>query len=101
MNGIANHIHMLVDIHPTVALADLVKDIKQWSSHWLKNNPNFPYFDCWGEGYYAVSIGVKDIESCRDYIINQENHHFCRNFMDEMEWMAITNGLTWYEDDWS
>lgn len=101
MNGIGNHIHLLVDVHPTVALADLVKEIKQWSSRWLHDNPLFPYFDCWGEGYYAVSVGVDGIDACKRYIMNQESHHLGHDLLTEMEHMADCNGLSWYPDDWA
>lgn len=101
MNGVEDHIHMLVDIHPSVALAEMVKDVKQWSNHWLKQNPHFPHFYSWGEGYYAVSVGISEIEQCRNYIINQEQHHHGKDLMAEMEWMALTCGLTWYADDWA
>lgn len=102
INGIPNHLHILLDLHPSVALADLVKDVKQFSHKWIKDNPEkFPLFDKWGEGYYAVSIGVNDLASCKRYIIDQENHHSGRDLLTEMEWMALTSGLTWYPDDWS
>ena len=100
MNGIADHIHLLIDIHPTVAIADLVKDIKQHSNRWTRENPDFPRFESWGEGYYAVSIGINDIESCKQYIMGQEEHHRVHNLLDEMEEMAGRNGLEWYADDW-
>lgn len=102
MNGIPNHIHLLIDLHPSVALADLVKDIKQFSNKWIKDNKEkFPMFDKWGEGYYAVSIGITDLENCKNYIIGQKSHHFGQEFLAEMEWMALTSGLTWYADDWN
>lgn len=100
MNGMSDHVHVLVDIHPTVALAELVKTMKQSSSHWLKENPRFPGFIGWGDGYYAVSLGVDSIEECKNYIINQEIHHTSIDMLSEMEKMAHDNGLTWYEDDW-
>lgn len=100
INGMPDHVHMLVDLHPTVAIAELVKDVKQSSSRWLKNNPAFPGFDCWGEGYYAVSVGVDGLEACRQYIMNQESHHGRLCLLDEMERMAHSYGLRWYRDDW-
>ena len=100
INGMADHIHILVDLHPTIAVADLVKEVKQWSSRWLKMNPAFPGFDCWGEGYYAVSVGIDGLEACRQYIINQETHHVGTGLLDEMERMAHSYGLRWYSDDW-
>lgn len=100
MNGIGDHIHMLVDIHPTVALAVMMRELKQSSSKWLSANPKFPLFDCWGEGYYAVSIGVDQIEVCKDYIIHQEQHHLNCQLLEEMEEMAESNGMGWYLNDW-
>ncbi len=84
----------------TAAIAELVRDVKQWSSNWLKNNPNFPRFDAWGEGYYAVSIGVDGIDACKKYIISQEEHHLNHDLLGEMEHIANVNGLEWYPDDW-
>jgi len=44
INGMEEHIHILCDIHPGVALADFVRDIKTFTSKWLKENNNFPDF---------------------------------------------------------
>ena len=99
INGIANHVHMLVDIHPSIALADLVKDIKQWSSRWLRENSHFPMFDSWSEGYFAVSIGTEGIDACKSYIINQERHHLGRDLATEMEQMAGENGVEWHPNE--
>jgi putative transposase len=40
-----NHTHLLVDIHPTFALSDFMKELKEFSSKWLSTNPNFPDFE--------------------------------------------------------
>ncbi len=90
---------MLVDIHPDIALSILVRDIKQWSSRWLSANPDFQRFDGWAEGYYAASLSRKDVDACKQYIINQENHHKGRPFDDELRAFALDNGLTWYQGD--
>lgn len=100
IDGITDHVHMLIDLHPSIALADLVKEIKTASNLWLKENPHFPKFDRWGSGYYAVSISCDEMEACKNYIMNQETHHLGTGFMAEMEWMALKNSLTWYKDDW-
>ena len=49
INGISNHIHILFDLHPSLALANVVKDIKQSSSVWLRINPSFPDWEGWGK----------------------------------------------------
>ncbi|MGN0219825.1 MAG: hypothetical protein ACI4AX_06020, partial [Muribaculaceae bacterium] len=45
-------------------------------------------------------ISVDDIESCKQYIMGQEEHHRVHNLLDELEEMAGRNGLEWYTDDW-
>lgn len=101
INGMPDHIHLLIDLHPTVALADLVRDIKSRSSVWLRGQAKFPLFDGWGEGYYAVSVGVADIDACKAYIIGQEEHHKSADMMAEMRAFAMKCGLTWYDADWA
>jgi REP element-mobilizing transposase RayT len=44
IGGVSDHVHLLSDLHPSIALADFVKDIKVASSLWLKSNGNFPHF---------------------------------------------------------
>lgn len=100
MNGVSDHIHILIDLHPSVALSDLVKVIKQSTTQWLRESHKFPMFDKWNEGYYAVSLGVDGLESCKKYIEQQETHHLGQNTVTEMHEMAVRNGLEWYPDDW-
>lgn len=99
INGIGNHIHMLIDLHPSVPLAGLVQTVKQWSSRWIKDMPEFSMFDGWGEGYYAVSVGIESVEAVKRYIINQEIHHAVKAFDDEIQDLAQHSGLDWHEKD--
>jgi putative transposase len=48
VGGASNHIHIITHLHPTEALAYLVKDIKLASHKMiLENNKNFPHFTGW------------------------------------------------------
>jgi putative transposase len=47
INGTADHIHIFSDLHPAIALADYVKDIKVSSSLWMKESGKFPEFKGW------------------------------------------------------
>ena len=47
INGIVNHVHILTDIHPSIASADFIRDIKASSSLWMKNTKLFPSFTGW------------------------------------------------------
>ena len=100
INGMEDHVHLLIDLHPSIALADLVKAIKQGSTMWLKENWIFPYFNGWTSGYFASSVGIEGMETCRLYIINQETHHTQIDFLEEIEHAVKNHGLEWREDDW-
>jgi len=55
INGMENHIHILSDLHPTVALSDFIKEIKTASNKWMKESERFPQFSSWAEGYCALT----------------------------------------------
>jgi REP element-mobilizing transposase RayT len=50
INGVENHLHILSSLHPSVSLADFVKDIKTGSALWIKENRGFDRFSHWQEG---------------------------------------------------
>ena len=101
INGTGNHIHMLVDLSPTISLSEYVRDIKQFSNRFMKADPRFFSFESWGVGYYAVSVGIEGRNSVINYIKNQQIHHYGEELLDEMRKMAERYGISWYPDDWS
>ena len=63
INGIENHIHLLINLHPSVRLSDLVRDIKLSTSQWIKQNRDlFPQFAGWGKEYGAFTYALRDKE---------------------------------------
>jgi len=75
INGGKDHIHILSDLHPSVSLANFVKDIKVASSVWMKESGYYPEFEGWAEGYGAFTYAYRDKEKIIKYIKNQEEHH--------------------------
>ena len=100
IGGIEDHVHILVDLHPSVALADLVKILKQGSTNWLKENRIFPMFGGWSSGYFAASVGIEGKDKCVEYIKNQELHHKRISYVDEIRDSLEENELEWIEQDW-
>jgi len=84
INGTENHLHILCDLHPSVALADYMREIKTASSIWLKQSGKFPDFTGWAEGYAALTYGWKDKEKIANYIKNQHEHHRTKSFEIEL-----------------
>jgi len=84
INAVEDHIHIVTHIHPSIALADLVKDIKSYSSHWVRENKIFPEFTFWQEGYAAFTYSYDSKDNLIVYVKNQELHHKKRSFRDEL-----------------
>ncbi len=83
INGMKEHIHILTDLHPSIALADFVRDIKTASSVWLKDSGDFPIFTGWADGYAALTYSYWDKDKLINYIKNQEAHHKTETFEAE------------------
>lgn len=83
MNGVEDHMHILTSLHPSVALADLVKDIKLAGSKFIKDQKLFRHFDGWQDGYGAFTYSYDSKDSLIKYILNQEDHHKTKTFREE------------------
>lgn len=83
INGMEDHIHILSDLHPSIALADYVRDIKRATSGWLAASELFPDFKGWAEGYGAFTYTWRDREKIINYIRNQREHHKSYSYEDE------------------
>jgi REP element-mobilizing transposase RayT len=93
INGMEDHMHILSDLHPTIALADYMRDIKTSSSIWLKQSGKFPEFDGWAEGYAALTYSWKDKDMIVNYIKNQQEHHKKESFEDELRRLFKEYGI--------
>lgn len=76
IGGVEDHIHLIVSIPPTLAIADFVKRIKGSSAHFLNQalSASLDKFG-WQEGYGVFSLGGKQLEQAVDYVKNQKAHH--------------------------
>ena len=78
-----DHVHLLMRLHPGVALAKLVQTIKSNSSRWLNRKSNGRERFGWQAGYGAFSVSESLVGSVESYIGSQEEHHRKFNFHAE------------------
>ena len=97
INGIEDHIHIFSDLHPSLALADYVKNIKVASSVWMKECGKFPEFKGWQESYGAFTYSLREKDMIINYVKNQKEHHKLENFYDEYKRLLIENGIEFNE----
>ena len=93
IGGIQNHLHILINLNPTVALAPLIQSIKSKSSGWLKKDERFPCFEGWASEYYAASLSINDKDAVVEYIKNQQQHHLSVPFDDELQSLCQASAL--------
>ena len=83
INGMSDHLHILLGLKPDMALSDLVRDIKSNSTNFINEQRLAPGKFGWQEGYGAFSYGRSQLDTIIRYIQNQEKHHARRSFKDE------------------
>jgi REP element-mobilizing transposase RayT len=93
INGMEDHLHILCDLHPTIALSDFMRDLKTSSSVWLKKTGKFAPFEGWADGYAALTYAWKDKEMIVNYIKNQQEHHKIETFEDELRRLLKEYGI--------
>ena len=83
INGMPDHIHILVSINPVQSISDMVGEIKRASSKWINENHFVRGKFEWQDGYGAFSYSKSQVDDVVRYIQNQETHHHKRTFREE------------------
>ena len=97
INGAEDHLHILTSLHPTVCLADFVKEIKTGSTHWIKEEAVFNRFSRWQDGYGAFTCSQREIAGLIEYIKGQEQHHRKVKFEEEYRKLLMEAGIEFDE----
>ena len=97
INGVADHIHIATHLHPSIALADFIKDIKVASSVWIKKDNVFPEFDKWQSGYAAFTYYIDSKNDLIEYVKSQKEHHRKVSFEEELRNLLIEHGIDFDE----
>ena len=83
IGGIANHIHLLVEISNLTNYITLIRNSKASSTTFLKKEfPECQIF-AWQDGYGSFTVNISLLDKVRDYIKNQEYHHRSQTFEQE------------------
>ena len=83
VNGVSDHIHILVGLNPAVSISTTVHDVKRSSSIFINTMDLCNKRFSWQEGYGAFTYSRSQIKNVYRYIERQEQHHEKSNFQDE------------------
>lgn len=83
INGMPDHIHILIGMKPTCCLSDLVREIKKSSNEFVNERKFSKFKFQWQEGFGAFSYSHSTLDNVIKYIHNQKEHHKKKTFREE------------------
>jgi REP element-mobilizing transposase RayT len=99
IGGVEDHVHLLLDVPPKLAPADLIRALKSNSSGWVHDTfPRASKFH-WQTGYGAFSVSPTAVPNVMRYIEQQEEHHRRASYGDEMRRILREAGLA-FDERW-
>ncbi len=83
VNGMPDHVHLFVGLKPSMAISDLVREVKCNSTNFINDKQFVKGKFNWQEGFGAFSYSHSHIHRVYNYILNQEAHHKKQSFREE------------------
>jgi len=85
LNGTEDHIHLLVSFPTTITIADLIKQVKGVSSHFVNETLQPATQFKWQGSYGAFTVSRWDVDRTIEYIKRQKEHHTRGELVQEFE----------------
>jgi len=97
INGMPDHVHLLIGMGREISIADILKTTKAASSRWVHDTiPELASF-AWQSGYGAFSVSQDRVAGVRAYIERQAEHHLTKTFQVEYREFLSSHGIVWDE----
>jgi putative transposase len=85
LDGMPDHVHLVCDIPPRLAVADVVKTLKGASSHFINSCPEPIGVLSWQQGYGGLTFARHDLKRVVAYVENQKRHHSASTLWHSLE----------------
>jgi REP element-mobilizing transposase RayT len=100
INGMADHVHILARLRPTISVSEFMSKLKSNSSSWAKRQTRGRF--AWQARFAAFTVSESQVERVRRYIRNQEQHHRRQSFEDELKAILKAHRIEFDENNlWS
>src|SRR2546429_4406540 len=91
INGVADHVHILAKVRPTISVSEFLSKLKSGSSGWAKRQTAGRFG--WQARFGAFTVSESQVERVRRYIRNQEEHHRKQSFEEEFKLLLEVHGV--------
>ena len=95
INGVADHVHMLISLPATMPISKAVQLLKGGSSKWIHDTFPEPRLFSWAEKYGAFTVSVSQLEIVTRYIRGQKEHHRTKTFEEEFVALLKNHGISY------
>ncbi len=75
INGMPDHVHLLFLLSHTKTIADIAKQVKGNTSHWINTNNLCSQKFAWQDGVRVFGVSESMVARTKNYIDNQKRHH--------------------------
>jgi REP-associated tyrosine transposase len=85
VNGVDDHVHILLQMMPTQNLAQIMKSIRAESAGWINESRFLKGLFEWEDDFSALSVSPSSVKQVIDFIDKQEEHHKTKTLESELE----------------
>lgn len=97
VSGWHDHAHCLISLGRDQTISKVSQLIKGESSFWINQNNLTEYKFAWQDDYWVVGVSESKVESVRNYIHNQEQHHSRNSFANEINDFMEKHGWSYIQ----
>ncbi len=95
----SDHVHMLLDLPTNLTIENMLQLMKGSSSHWINQNQFVRGKFAWARGYSVFSVSHSSVARVEQYIVNQQEHHHQKTFMEEYQRLISSHDLIYKRVD--
>jgi REP element-mobilizing transposase RayT len=89
VNGVEDHVHVLIELTPAMLIADAARNLKGASSHYINKESGLGDTLYWQDGYGVVTIRKAEVPKVVSYIQKQKEHHTSGKLSEVLECLSL------------
>ncbi|MFZ2901042.1 MAG: IS200/IS605 family transposase [Saprospiraceae bacterium] len=83
INGMPDHLHIFIGFKPSLAISDLVRDVKASSTNFINESRFLPGKFFWQEGFGCFTHSHSQVDTVAKYVLHQKEQHKKQSFREE------------------